>query len=626
MRLALIALTVSCFVMGFSTQAFETKQRQNTTVENLEIKLSNKQAEYDAFLVALSGLTDQVANEQKRLANLRSQGKELQRLRAQALLSMNEQYEAMVDNPDQDIAEAQNTYRKSIMNQKQNKDDIKASVSNLADAKAELAQANIDRFTLANAREALVEEIKIARVKRLREEFEKQDEVQTTQVVNCDPQETFTTCITRSNMLAKQKASKTFVDGLYNTASESALINKNKSDSAARVRLLKHKVISGEFSGQGTYSTTVTVKVQGSLPKNEACTLLDISERYCVYQLAQSIDATPDNSAESVQLNDDSVMFELTVRSDQYDDEVFIDGVSYGSTGISIMLASGMHHVVINKPGFTDHEQDINLNKNMLIRAELVKASLNLAHGEKIQDILPGDQLGPELIGIPAGNFQVGDLKGAGLRNEKPAYSGQILKPFAIGQSPITVGDFKLFVKITNYVTEAESNEGCAAFVDGKPKYDSVLNWRNPGFSQADDHPVVCVSEKDSSAYLKWLSRTTDRKYRLPNEKEWEYVARAGSSDNFWWGDDVGNGKANCAYCGSKWSDLSTSPVKSFRSNKFGLFDTVGNVWEITQGESVVARGGSWNFAPKLARTSVRLELSESFRSNYIGFRALRDN
>ena len=624
MRLALIALTVSCFSIGFSTQAFESAQRQNATVGSLEIELASKQAEYDTFLIALTGLNDQVVNEVERLTNLRAQGKELQRLRAQALLHMNEQYEAMVDNPDQDIADAQNAYRQSIMTQKQNKDNIKASVSNLADAKTELSQANIDRFTLANAREALVEEINIARVGRLRTEFEKQDELQVTQLVNCDPQETFTKCITRSNLLAKQKASKTFLDRLYNSATESDRINQNKIDSAARVRLLKHKVVSGEFSGQGTYGTTITVKMQGSLPENEACTLLNISERYCVYQIAQSV--SNDDERVEFTLNDDSLMYELTVRSDQYDDEVFIDGVSYGSTRLSVMLSSGSHNVIINKPGYTDFEQNIRLNKNMIIKAELEKAALNLANGEKIQDILPDDQLGPELIGIPAGNFQIGDLKGAGLRNEKPARSEQILKAFAIGQNQITVGDFKRFIKETNYVTEAESEEGCAAFTNGTPQFDSVLNWRNPGFKQADDHPVVCVSEKDSRSYLNWLSKTTDRRYRLPNEKEWEYVARAGSADNYWWGNDVGNGKANCAYCGSKWSNQSTAPVKSFRANSFGLFDTVGNVWEITQGKDIVARGGSWNFAPKLARTSVRLELSDSFRSNYIGFRALREN
>jgi formylglycine-generating enzyme required for sulfatase activity len=395
------------------------------------------------------------------------------------------------------------------------------------------------------------------------------------------------------------------------------------------VKLLNNRVLTGEFSGKGNYSTSIEVTVQGLLPDYEACTLLNISNRYCSYEkdklFAKNASETTIVTPAQPQ-NDDTVLYELTVRSDQYDDEVFIDGVSYGSTRLTVMLSSGDHKVVINKPGYFDYEQDIRLNKNMNIKATLEKAAVNFANGEKIQDILSNNELGPELIGIPAGNFQMGDMKGAGLRNERPARSQQILKAFAIGQNQITVHDFKRFVDETNYVTEAEKGEGCAAFTKGKPLYDSVLNWRNPGFKQADNHPVVCVSDQDSKAYLKWLSNKTDRKYRLPNEMEWEYVARAGSADNYWWGNDIGKGKANCAYCGSKWSISSTSPVKSFRANKFGLFDTVGNVWELTQGEAVVARGGAWNFAPKLARASVRLELSKGFRSNYLGFRALREN
>ncbi len=625
MRLALLAITVSCLSIG--THAYELAPIKDRSVESLEIQLSSKEAEYESFITSLSLLNTQVENETDKLGLLRSQGDELQTARAQALLNMNEQYEALVSNPEQDIEQAQNAYRQAIQNQKQNKDDIKASVTLLGQLKDKLAKANVDRFTLANAREALTEEIRIARVKRLQNEFEKQGELQATQIVTCDTQETLKQCITRSNRLAKQKASKEFINKLFSTATESDLINKNKDDSAAQVRMLNHKVISGEFSGQGDYSTTVTVELEGSLPNAEACKLLDLSARYCTYKQEHATTAPVNEDAgNEISLNDDSVLYELTVRSDQYDDEVFIDGVSYGSTKLSVMLSAGQHDVVITKPGYMDHQEKIRLKKNMTIKAELQKASINFANGQKIQDILPGDELGPELIGVPAGRFQMGDMKGAGLSNEKPARGEQILKPFAIGQNQITVGDFKRFVKESNYVTEAESGNGCAAFVDGEPQYNSVLNWRNPGFKQTDEHPVVCVSDKDSKAYLSWLSKQTERKYRLPNEFEWEYVARAGSVDNYWWGNDIGNGKANCAYCGSEWSNLSTSPVKSFRANNLGLYDIVGNVWELTDGDKIVARGGAWNFAPKLARASVRLELSSGFRSNYLGFRALREN
>jgi formylglycine-generating enzyme required for sulfatase activity len=626
MRLALLAITVSCISMG--SQAFESAPIQNKSVEGLEIQLGSKKTEYTSFLKSLHLLNTEVANESDKLGLLRSQGDELTTARNQTLLNMNKQYEALVNNPEQGIVEAQNAYRDAISDQKINKDNIKTSINLLTELKVKLAQANVDRFTLANAREVLHEEIRIARVKRLRDEFETKSKLQITQLVTCDAQETLKQCITRGNFLAKQKASKEFVDSLFATATESSLISKQKKNSAAQVRLLNHTVVTGEFSGQGNYSTTITVELEGSLPNIEACKLLNLTDRYCTYKQVHASTATAFNidSGNDILSNDDSILYELTVRSDQYDDEVFIDGISYGSTKISVMLSSGNHEVIITKLGYLDHKEQIRLNKNSTIKAELAKASINFANGEVIQDILPGDELGPELIGVPAGRFQMGDMKGAGLSNEKPAHGEQILTSFAIGQNQITVGDFKRFVKETNYVTEAESKNGCAAFVKGEPQYNSVLNWRNPGFKQADDHPVVCVSDTDSSAYLSWLSNHTERKYRLPNEIEWEYVARANSIENYWWGNDIGNGKANCAYCGTQWSNLSTSPVKSFRANKLGLYDIVGNVWELTQGEQIVARGGSWNFAPKLARTSVRLELSPGFRSNYLGFRALREN
>lgn len=127
MRLALLAITVSC--LSISSQAFELAPLQDKSVESLEVQLSSKESEYESFITSLSLLSTQVDNETDKLGLLRSQGDDLQTAREQALLNMNEQYEALVDNPEQDIAQAQNAYRQTILNQKQNKDDIKASVS-----------------------------------------------------------------------------------------------------------------------------------------------------------------------------------------------------------------------------------------------------------------------------------------------------------------------------------------------------------------------------------------------------------------------------------------------------------------------------------------------------------------
>jgi len=74
--------------------------------------------------------------------------------------------------------------------------------------------------------------------------------------------------------------------------------------------------------------------------------------------------------------------------------------------------------------------------------------------------------------------------------------------------------------------------------------------------------------------------RMSGKSYRLLTESEYEYAARAGTRTIYPWGNDVGLNNANCNGCGSRWDNLETAPVGSFASNRFGLHDMVGNVWE----------------------------------------------
>ena len=93
-------------------------------------------------------------------------------------------------------------------------------------------------------------------------------------------------------------------------------------------------------------------------------------------------------------------------------------------------------------------------------------------------------------------------------------------------------------------------------------------------------HPVINVNWGDAKAYVQWLSWKTGETYRLLSGAEWEYVARAGTTTEYWWGDDIGRDRAHCNGCGSRWDDRQTAPVGSFSANPFGLHDVHGNVWE----------------------------------------------
>ena len=152
------------------------------------------------------------------------------------------------------------------------------------------------------------------------------------------------------------------------------------------------------------------------------------------------------------------------------------------------------------------------------------------------------------------------------------------------------------------------------------------------------NRPVTNVSWNDAQGYVQWLSEYTGDEYRLLSEAEWEYVARAGTTGPFYFGETISRDQAN--YAGRN----QTVPVGSFPMNEFGLYDVHGNVWEWTQdcyensykgapsngsawmpGKSEkVVRGGSWKVIPSYCRSAVRKSHDTGHRSNDVGFRIAR--
>ncbi len=224
------------------------------------------------------------------------------------------------------------------------------------------------------------------------------------------------------------------------------------------------------------------------------------------------------------------------------------------------------------------------------------------------------------------------------MSDEQPVHSVSVDK-LAMGRYEVTVAEFRRFVNATGYQTYAEKKGGCYSYANGWKWVDGA-DWRNPGISQTDTHPVVCVSWNDATAYTKWLSEQTGHTYRLPTEAEWEYAARAGTETKYWWGNEIGSNKANCYnnLCGDSFDY--TAPVGSFAKNPFGLYDTVGNVWEWTCSEYegkyagkeqqcadagyFVLRGGAWNDNATRARSANRDGNDPANRGGDCGFRPAR--
>jgi formylglycine-generating enzyme required for sulfatase activity len=229
----------------------------------------------------------------------------------------------------------------------------------------------------------------------------------------------------------------------------------------------------------------------------------------------------------------------------------------------------------------------------------------------------------PEMVVVPAGVFDMGsptDEKGR-VFHESPQHKVTISKPFAVSKFEVTF----------NQWDACFDAHGC------------THNPDDTGWGRGN-RPVINVSWEHAQQYVKWLSERTGKPYRLLSEAEWEYAARARSNTIYSWGDDIGNGNANCDGCGSQWDNVQTAPVGSFAPNAFGLYDMYGNVWEWVQDcyqnsyngtpadgspdtsgncSTHVARGGSWNNDPLALRSADRMRIGSDYRLS-LGFRVAR--
>ena len=186
-----------------------------------------------------------------------------------------------------------------------------------------------------------------------------------------------------------------------------------------------------------------------------------------------------------------------------------------------------------------------------------------------------------EMVSIPGGTFQMGDLSGKGHDDEKPVHTVTV-RPFKLGKYEVTFAQWDACM----------ADGGCKTLDEDHRPDDEVWGRGNL--------PVIDVSWDDAQLFIDWLSSKTDGGYRLPTEAEWEYAARAGSLDDYSWGDDVGVNQANCDGCGSQWDDKQTAPAGSFPANAWGLHDMHGNVAEWVQDcwhenyEGAPSDGSAW--------------------------------
>ncbi|MGD0542877.1 MAG: formylglycine-generating enzyme family protein [Candidatus Acidiferrales bacterium] len=238
----------------------------------------------------------------------------------------------------------------------------------------------------------------------------------------------------------------------------------------------------------------------------------------------------------------------------------------------------------------------------------------------------------PRTIRIPAGSFLMGN--DAGQDNERPVHRVWV-DTFELGACQVTNAEYGQFLSAT--------------------RHRKTLHWDDPNFSDPLQ-PVVATSWFDALEYCAWLSRMTQRKFRLPTEAEWEYAARGGLEQKlFPWGDEPPESLANYAM---RWKTGPES-VGRAETNGYGLCDISANVHEwcadwfdadyyrvspernpkgptgpsdsASSGAKRVAparrasRGGSWRHFTKVSRCAARSSIPPEFQYADYGFRVACD-
>lgn len=298
------------------------------------------------------------------------------------------------------------------------------------------------------------------------------------------------------------------------------------------------------------------------------------------------------------------------------------------------------------------------------------------------------NSFGMRFVLVPAGGFLMGsdespeslsrDYPGypwerfLNLRDEAPVHAVRISRPFYLGRHEVTVGQFRRFIEESGYTPESEADGtggyGYNASYDAakSPRGDAFegrdrrYSWRNPGFPQGDDHPVVNVTWNDAMAMARWLGKKEGRRYRLPTEAEWEYACRAGTRTRYHNGNEplsllqiANTFDAAARPYWERWRSFAlegsdgaafTSPAGQYLPNGFGLHDMLGNVWEWVAdwygedyyaaspgtdppgpatGAVRVRRGGSWHTWALYARCAFRNWNTPQTRYTLVGMRLL---
>jgi formylglycine-generating enzyme required for sulfatase activity len=321
---------------------------------------------------------------------------------------------------------------------------------------------------------------------------------------------------------------------------------------------------------------------------------------------------------------EDRPLGHLIVRSNVFNDRVYLNGEYKGSTRLDLDLPPGEYRVRVSKPDYGDWEKIIELQAGAeeVLRAKLVrstKPSSITPHSDiekpsaarpKQKDEWRDQVTGMEFVWVPEGCFQMGSNEGGS--DEKPVHE-VCVDGLWVGKHEVTQGE-----------------------------WEKVLGNNPSYFKGGDRYPVESVSWNDVQAFIRELNTRGQGGFRLPSEAEWEYACRSGGKqEQYCGGNDVGRVAWYYKHSGG----VGSHPVGTKAANGLGLYDMSGNVWEWVsdwydgdyygksprnnpkgprEGFGRVFRGGCWAYDAGYCRSAYRGGYAPGGRINNLGFRLVR--
>lgn len=285
--------------------------------------------------------------------------------------------------------------------------------------------------------------------------------------------------------------------------------------------------------------------------------------------------------------------------------DVLVNGKFKGECPLDIHVPMGTLKLKVFKKvdAFSDRifEQEIQVNYASVKRVDVLLSAPKLnAEGMRAK---------PEQLKIAKTNEKQADekLKACTICPEMVPIPGT---DFEIGKYTVTFDEWDACV----------ADGGCDGYMPDQEEIGRGLQ------------PVINVSWNDAQNYIEWLSNKTGISYRLPSESEWQIAARAGTTTQYYWGNDLGYKNANCRGCDNNYDKkkYTTTEVGSYKPNPYGLYDMLGNVWQWTDGcregdcAKLVLRGGSFEYEPEYLTASYRPGIEATERINNLGFRLAR--